>query len=254
MKTILYIFLAIFGLSEYAAADPSTNAPPATAPPANSLLLNGDFEASGIWHLNARDSNNLVEIVKDAQSPFSTGTQGLHIQVEPNSMLSPLVTQDLTEQTDSPIQLSFDFKVNSQTAYTGGDGVLTMVMYMGATPAGTEQLRYSLMFTGDGKMMLLGKTPVQAGNYNAGVWYHVSATFPGSAGGDAHITLTSFGGSPATTTGTIVPFNAAPTKYRLLRIQPGFGTHGSLEDVYVDNVTIQESPSPTQPKAPVPGP
>ena len=208
-----------------------------------SLVTSGDFETIGAWDFNARE-HNVVEIATEAQSPFSKGVHGLHIHEENTATQPPLIVQNFPKRTLSSLNLSFDFKVNSQTTYAGGDGILTMVLYMAATPAGTEQLRYSLMFTGDRKVMLLSKTPVEAGTYNIGVWYHVVALFPTSAGGKAVITLTPFGGSPVIETSTIIPFNAEQTEYRLLRIQTGFGAHNSLEDVYVDNVTVEESPLP----------
>ena len=238
MKPTLSVLFGLLTLSQCVADDVPPNRPaPETS--SESLVASGDFETSGAWNMNARDSN-LVEVRAEAQSPFSNGTQGLHIHEEEAALQPPLITQDFIKQTLLPLTLSFDFKVNKQTAYAGGDGVLTMIMYMAATPAGTDQLRYSLMFTGSGKVMLLSKTPVEIGSYSMDIWYHVSAAFPESAGGKAAITLIPFGGSPTVMAATIIPFNDTPSEYRLLRIQTGFGAHSSLEDVYVDNISVEE--------------
>jgi hypothetical protein len=163
--------------------------------------------------------------------------------------MPPLVIQNLTPPTDSPVKLTFDFIVNKTTTYDGGDGVLTMILY---TMPGYTATRYSLMLTGSGKVKFTSTSANELGDYTFGTWYHAMAVLPGSAGGMVTITLTPAGGSAATLSCWVDPFTPDQSKYKFLQIQPGFGDHPT-SDVYVDNVSLEPAPA-SQPKSPAPNP
>jgi len=212
------------------------------------VLLNGNFESgSGTsitsWSTAATDANKVITLSASAQSPFTSGTQGVNITTASGATgAAPKLYQSISSTYGSNTSFSLAFDFLSQGSYSSTDGALIVRLFANS---GTNQV---ISFRGDGSIAMNGVTTA-ASSYSKNTWYHASMEVPSIFGSQTAtsitLTLTPWvSGAP----GTPVSFTGSwamtgGTYYNTFQIQQGFGLVPGA-NVDVDNVAMAVVPEP----------
>lgn len=212
------------------------------------VLLNGNFESGTgtsitSWSTASTDTYKTIALTSSAQSPFTTGTQGVNIATASGaSSPTPKLSQSINSSYGANTSFSLSFDFLSQGTYTGTDGAIIIRLF------GNSGANQAISFRGDGSIALNGTTTATS-SYSKNTWYHATVNIPSltSSQTTTSITLTltpwvnGSGGTPISFTGN---WNmAGATYYNTFQVQQGYGiTSGA--NVNLDNVSLTVVPEP----------
>lgn len=200
-------------------------------------IRNGDFNSGNTdWTLSERASGNQIQVTAEAAAPKPANSEGLHLSVQEQGNLPPLVSQALTSGVRSSFTLSFDFCVTELTTYAGGDGVLLVRL---ASP-GDGPLRPILLVHGNGEISL-GQTVLPDLQWNRGTWYSVTISLPAPGkDGEAKVQIESADGKiqKASIAQFSYPSPGSLTEFNGIQLQTGYAQR-AVTDVFVDNISLR---------------
>lgn len=212
------------------------------------VLLNGNFESGTgtsitSWSTSSTDSFKTITLASSAQSPFTSGTQGVNIATAAGaSTPTPKLSQSINSSYGSNTSFSLSFDFLSQGTYTGTDGALILRLF------GNSGANQAISLRGDGSIALNGTTSATS-SYSKNTWYHASLTLPTLANSQTTTTITLtltpwVSGAPGTPVSFTGNWNmAGASYYSTFQVQQGFGiTSGA--NVNLDNVSLTVVPEP----------
>jgi hypothetical protein len=204
------------------------------------LLINGDFEATpGLSGWSNDDyTNGILQVIPAAQSPFTSGTQGLNIGKTGTGTGTnqPFATKALSTPISgsNSVNLSFDFWTASG-GYSGSDSRLNVRLFTNTGKGAT------VSFLGTNAVSGAAETT----QFSRNTWYHVNVNAsPITPSGVATVTMTLTDQSSNVLNYTLDWTNVDSGNWVSVRVQPSFGDQTNINS-YIDNISVIPEPATT---------